>query len=518
MKKKLSLLLLALLLFAAASPAWAATPPAPVFGGVLKATINSDPASLDPMLEGAESEQIPASHIFETALVADREGNAQPGVTTYEVQDNGKIIILSVRDGVKFHDGSAVTVNDLKASAERWIANVRFAKTHVGDKLQSMEVKDGKLVFSFAGPAPLALTAMAAWDRGLYVLPASVCAKYPDTKIENADLIGTGPYRFKDHQADRFVLLEKFKEYAPFESAATGLAAPKRGYVDELYFYPVSDRTARITGVQTGEYDIGIGVPSNMLAEMNKDGNLRVEIKELGIMAAAVFNFKTGPCSDVNLRNAILACLDMNELMMAAQGDESLYYLNPSVMPKASRWWTDESLGKYNKMDLEKAKEYLAASSYEKGTPLVFITTKANDYFYKTALMIQQMVKPIGIEIDLQVYDNPTLQQYRNQPDKFDIFSAGLTAKVDPSLVAFMEEGWAGFYSSEKKSRYYDVLVTETDFETRRKAWEDMTKVIYEELPLITFGERTVGVVTRANVHNLFDTTEKYYWNTWIAQ
>lgn len=517
MKTKFALLCLFLLAAALAASA-APVSPQPEFGGVLKATINSDPASLDPMLEGSESEQIPAGHIFETALATDREGNVHPCVCTVEMKDDGSVIILSVRDGLKFHNGAAVTVEDVKASTDRWLANVKFAKSHVGSKLKSLEIVDGKLVFTFDKPAPLALTAIATWDRGLYVLPKSVCEKYPDAKIENADLIGTGPYKFKDHQPDRFVVLEKFKDYLPFESDAAGLAAPKRGYVDELRFYPVSDKTARITGVQTGEYDIGIGVPSNMLAEMGKNPKLRVEIKELGIMPVAVFNFKTGPCSDVNLRNAILACLDMDELMMAAQGDESLYYLNPSVMPKSSRWWTDESLGKYNRVDLAKAKQYLAASSWKKGTPLVFITTKANDYFYKTALMIQQMVKPIGLEIDLQVYDNPTLQQYRNQPDKFDIFSGGLTAKVDPSLIAFMEEGWAGFYSSEKKDHYYNILTTESDFDTRYKAWVEMTKVLYEELPVITFGERTVAVVARSNVRNLFDTTEKYYWNTWIEK
>ncbi len=517
MKTKLALLIMVLISLAASAALAGPSPSEPRFGGVLRATINSNPASLDPVLEGGENEQIPAGHIFETALTTGLEGSVYAGVCTYEVKNGGKTIELTLRDGVKFHDGSTVSIDDVKASADRWLANVNFAKSHVGKKLERLETVDNKLIFTFKEPAPLALTAISTWDRGLYIVPKSICEKYPNSKIENDDLVGTGPYAFKDYQVGRFVLLEKFKEYVPYESGGSGLAEAKQGYVDTLYFYPVSDKTARITGVQTGEYDVGIGVPSNMLETMRKDPKLNLEIKELGIMPVVVFNFKQGPCSDVNLRNAILSCLDMDELMMAAQGDESLYYLNPSVMQKSSRWWTDESLGKYDKVDLEKAREYLKASSYD-GKPLVFITTKANDYFYKTALVIQQMVKPIGVEIDLQVYDNPTLQQYRNQPDKFDMFSGGLTAKVDPTLIAFMAEGWAGFYSSEKKSHFYKILTTESDFETRYKAWVEMTKVLYEELPVITFGERNVAVVSRSGVHNLFDTTEKYYWNTWVSE
>lgn len=517
MKKKISLLVL-LLILSAAFAAFASTAPVqPRFGGILKATINSNPISFDPMLEGGSNELIPAAHIFETALATGPGGDIYACVCTYEEKNKGMILELTLRDGVKFHDGSVVTIEDVKASTDRWLASVNFSKSHVGSRLESLETAGNKLVFTFKNPAPLALTAIATWDQGLYIIPKKICEKYPDSKIENSDLIGTGPYVFKEYQVGRFVVLEKFRDYVPFDSGGTGLAKAKQGYVDTLYFYPVSDKTARITGVQTGEYDIGIGVPSNMLETMRKDPKLNLEIKELGIMPVVIFNFKQGPCTDVNLRNAILACLDMDELMMAAQGDESLYYLNPSVMPKSSRWWTEESLGKYNKVDLEKAREYLKASSYD-GKPLVFITTKANDYFYKTALVIQQMVKAIGIEIDLQVYDNPTLQQYRNQPDKYDMFSGGLTAKVDPTLIAFMAEGWAGFYSSEKKSHYYGILTSESDFDTRYKAWVEMSKVLYEELPVITFGERNVAVVSRSHVHDLFDTTEKYYWNTWVSE
>jgi peptide/nickel transport system substrate-binding protein len=81
-----------------------------------------------------------------------------------------------------------------------------------------------------------------------------------------------------------------------------------------------------------------------------------------------------------------------------------------------------------------------------------------------------------------------------------------------------MEEGWPGFYSSERKSRQMEIMTNETDFDTRYKAWVEMTKILYEELPVITFGERTNAVVSRAKVHGLFDTTQKYYWNTWVDE
>ena len=109
MKRKIALFVTVMALLILGAPA-AFAASEPVYGGVLKATLNANPSSLDPVMEGSEHEQIPASHIFETALVTDLKGDPFPGVCTYEVKDDGKVIALSVRDGVKFHDGSVVKI------------------------------------------------------------------------------------------------------------------------------------------------------------------------------------------------------------------------------------------------------------------------------------------------------------------------------------------------------------------------------------------------------------------------
>ena len=491
-----------------------ADPGDPVKGGTLKVTINSDATTLDAMMTSEESCQIPAWHIFEPALSADAGGNVWPGVCDYTFENN--VLTLTVRDGVTFHNGDAVTIQDVEASAKRWTENVSAAKKQIVSRLASMEVVDNSLVITLTEVAPLALQTIAAYDQGLAVIPASICEKYgADPISDEADLIGTGPYQFVEHRPDQYILLKRYEGYVASENTdANGMAAPKMAYCDEIYFYPVGDKTTRITGVQTGEYDVGIGVPFNMLTELKNDPNLTVVTSDLGIMASMIFNNAKGPCSDVNLRNAILACLDMDELMLAAQGDESLYRLNPCFMMTSSRWYVEESNGKYNAPDLEKAKEYLAASSYNNET-LVFITTSEYDYFYNTAILVEQMVEQIGIQVDVQVYDNSTLKEYRSNPDKFDIFSAGMSAKNDPTQIAFMDESWAGNWSNDKKDALLDIMSGTDDFDTRYDAWVQLQQLIYEEVPNVTFGERINPIVTHKSVHNLFETTQKYYWNTW---
>lgn len=487
----------------------------PQYGGSLKATINGDPTSLDAMMVNVEQEQIPATHIFETAIALDASGDPWPGVCDFTFEDN--VLTLTVREGVTFHNGDPCTIEDVKASLDRWAANVPNAEKQVISRTSSIEVEGDVLVLTFSQPAPMALTAIGAYDQGLYIMPKALCEQYGSDKFADADCIGTGPYRFVEHLPDRYVKLARYDGYQPTKNeGASGMAAPKMAYCDELLFYPVSDKMARITGVQTGEYDVGIGVPANMMATLSTDPNLVVETKDLGIFAGMVFNNQSGPYTDVNLRNAILACLNMDDLMMAAQGDASLYRLNPTVMTTSSRWYVDNDWGKYNKPDLEKAKEYLAASSYQ-GETLRFITTKDNDYFYKTAMVVAEAVKPAGIKIDVQVYDNATLKEYRGNPEKYDMFSSGLSDKNDPSEVVFLEPTWAGFWDSPEKDALVEQLASAVEYEERYAIWEQICQLIYEQVPNITFGERINPIVYQKNIHDLFDTKQKFYWNTWIG-
>lgn len=496
----------------------AANPGEPRLGGRLNATISSEPTSLDIMLSTNSSEpaQIPASHIFETILSADLEGKPHPMLCIYETSEDGLTLTLTMRENIKFHNGDTMDIDDIKATIDRWLRNSSFAKKAIGDKLDSIEYANGKnVIFKFKTPAPLALAALSAYDQGPYVMPKEILEAAVDENV--SEYIGTGPYKFVEWLQDRHIKLTRFEDYQPYESDASGMAGTKHAYVDELYIIPVKDKMTRITGVQTGDYDIGFGVPDNMYPQLSADPNLKCVVQDMGIFASMVFNYKLGATADVNFRKAVMKCLDMDDLMLAAQGSPDFYYLHPCWMAKSSAFWNDIGSGIYNKPDLEEAKKLLALTDY-KGETLTFITTKDNDYFYKTALLVCDMIRKIGINVDLQVYDNATLQQLRRDTTKYNFFSAGMGTKDDPTLIAFMGEGWPGEYSSERKSEIMAKMISEVNPQKRIELWKEASAIIYDELPIITFGERRVGTVTNKKVQNLFEGTRKYFWNVWVTE
>ena len=485
------------------------------FGGVLRTSQNTDPVSLDPHIESGESEQIPMAHIFETVISLDRQGNPFPCVTTFEF--DGTTLRLRVRDGLIFHNGDPVTIYDVDASLTRWLANVSFARNHFGNRIGSRAIEGDELVITFNRPAPLALTAAGRYAQGWYVMPRAIAEAFPTTRLPNEYLIGTGPYRFVRHMTGRYVLVERFDGYIRTNNVANGRAAPKMAYADQIFFFPVPDRTARIMGVQTNEFDVAIGVPANMIDELSRDPNLEIEIENLGIMASMLFNSHQGPATCIYLRRAILLTLDMYELMLAAQGHSSLFFLHPSIMDINSRWWNDIGLERYETRDLDRARAYLARSTYN-GEVLRFITTTDFDYFFRTAMVVAENARAIGINIDVQVFDNPTLRQFRSDPTRFEMFSGGLGPYVDPALVPYLDPSWPTRWNSPRKEEAVTRLNAVTDFETRLAIWKEISEIMHDELPVITFGERRNPVVFRNNVYNLFTAIEKTYWNTFIIQ
>lgn len=485
-------------------------------GGILRVTTNEDPGSLDLHVEAGETALIPGVHIFETVLTTDGEGRPVEMLADYEVQDNGKKIVLKLRKDVKFHNGDIMDSGDVVASLNRWLKYASFAKKTIGNYLTKLEATDEHtVVLELSESSPLALTALSYYDQGPYVMPKEIIDAAGDDKIK--EYIGTGPYKFVEWQPDRHIKVARFEEYSLLSSEPSGFSGKKNAWVDEIRFIPVKDKMTKITGVQAGDYDISLGVPSNMYESLASDPSLKLLMAKRGIMPCMIFNMKEGIMTNQKLRQAVLYSLNMEDIMLGAEGDPRFYELHPNWMPSGTAWWNNVGGDIYNHPDLEKAKQLVKESGYN-GEKIIWITTKSFDYFYKTAFVASEQMKAIGLNVELQVVDNATLGELRNQPSKYNIFSGGLTEKPDPTLIAFMGDGWAGWYDTDKKHEVLGKMLTEPDMEKRYKLWEEMMGVLYDEVPSITFGERLVGVVMNKKVQNFWTGTKPYYWNVWLSE
>ncbi len=480
----------------------------PVYGGTLNVTGGSV-TYLDPQFESADEPM--SRHIFETVLSLDGDYNVHPGVCNYEVSDDSLTITLTVRDGVTFHNGDPVTAEDVAASLKRWSSNISTGITCIGNYLDSIEVVDDACVLHFKQVASAALSGMAYEYMGAFVLPASVCEKYPDSGItDDADLIGTGPYKFVEWVRDSHVTVERYEDYVPTENDCDGPAAPKKAYVDQIVFNFATDTDAEINGVLAGTYDLAENVNYPIYLSQQGNPDLNFYLIEDGVHPAMVMDKSEGWTANETFRQAVLAAIDCDAVMMASFGTEELYTLDGS-------WYYGMSSDLYNQADTEKAKQLLEESGYD-GSELIYLTQESG-YYYTTAYMTTEQLKAIGINVTLQVVDQAELYSLRNDPANFDFFAVGFTMKADPTLIAFLGDGWPGLWVSEKKDELMQSMAATLDPDEKRSLWQEMTDLIYTEVPVVNFGSKINCTVTTARTQNAtYEGALPYYWNIWLSE
>ena len=329
---------------------------APRVGGVLKVATIGEPPTLDmPMSTATISYEI-MWHANETLFTYDAGFNPIPMLAeTHTITDGGRRHTITLRKGVKFHNGKEMTSADVVPSLKRWGQVASLGKS-LWANVESLETKDAYTVV-------LALKQPSA--SLLFGLAEPHGAIYPKESIEAAgdgplkDYIGTGPYRFVEHQPDRHIKMVRFKDYVARNEPANGFGGKKVAYVDEILFIPVPDTAVRLAGVETGEYHHGMFVKQDSYDRIKSLPQLDPRIVKPRGWAVAVLNHKAGVMTDKKMRQAFQAALDMEPIMIGGFGSKTFYRLDPGLFFPEQPWHSTVGAKLYNQHDPDKAKRFL---------------------------------------------------------------------------------------------------------------------------------------------------------------
>lgn len=368
----------------------------------LKVALSAQPNTFDPLMNTAVVAGYVSGNIFETLLTLDSKGKPVPMLAeSVESSEDGKTHTFKLRQNVKFHNGEEMTADDVVASMNRWAEKNKKAKDQFGEIM--FEAEDDYTVTMV-----IKEYALDIWDllagRSQYaaIMPKEVVEA--EEAVGVTEYIGTGPYKFVEHKTDQYVHLEKFDEYVMSDEPADGLAGKKEATIDDIYFYFVTDPSTRTAGIQTGEYDIIDNVPYENYEQLNSDSALNTYVSLTGDLMFW-YNKRNGLLSDPKMRQAVNTVIDNEEIMEAAFNIEDLYNLDPGYMSAdIENWASDAGFEAYNQGDVEKAKQLLEEAGYN-GDPITVITSRDYQYYYDSAVVLQEQLKEIGIEVNLENYD-----------------------------------------------------------------------------------------------------------------
>lgn len=455
---------------------------------------NAQPPTLDPLMTTSTATRDISRNFFEPLITLDADNQVQPVLAkSFDFSDNGTLVSFTLRQNVKFHDGSTMEASDVVASLKAWIAKASVGQLFFSDAKVSSPSKD-TVEIKLAKPLFIALTLLADQGQLPAIQPKEVLEAAGGDPVK--EFIGTGPYSMERWNTDQYVQMKRFDDYVSPPGTPSGTSGEKHAGFDNIFFYFVNDPSTRMSGLQTGEYDAANALPPDNIDMLEGDENISVTTGDNGFNAA-VFNKKTGVMKDPNMRRAVLAATNIDDIQKAAFSQEKLYDTNGALMPKTSEWYSTKGLENYNHPDKNKVAELLTKANYD-GEEVRILTSREYEEHYNNAVVMNQELNEVGINARLMVTDWATVLQNRTDDTSYEIFITGFSPTSTPLTQVFFDPVWPGWTDSPEIEGAFDQIVNAPSADKAVSAKDDLQKAFYDYLPVLKFGARTTTTGIRS--------------------
>ena len=463
----------------------------PQYGGYVTYSWYELSPTFDPYGQASWTTYMWANNNFESCLVRGEDGEIYPLVCEYELSEDMLELKLWVREGVKFSDGTDVTLDDVVASLQRAAQFTPRVKTVLWDLVESYDITDNVLTFKFSqynvGTVDVFCNPRASYG---HIMPKAVCEKYGGNLIDDPnDCIGTGPYKLVPEESQAGVRYEfaRNEHYVPCEASAdgNGLASPRRQYLDGLVCIVNNDSSSQLMSLMNGELDSLALTDDKAFATMEPMGFTEHTYSTDGAYYMFFNCAENRVVADVNLRRAIAAVLNYDDLQYACRGELYEASITSPVNCGAS-YETDVFASKeWNSRrdsNIDVAKKYLAQSNYN-GESIIMITDNS-----AAAAIFLEDLQEIGIKCDRQRLDNQTMIAYANDGSlDWDII-----IRSNPYSVNYPTEMNNTFYNNWHNEKALELL---TQLETMPvesaesiATWKELADLMAEEVPFVIFG------------------------------
>lgn len=367
----------------------------PQSGGTVRYGLQAVVESLDPAGAAVSGNLIMRS-IYGVLFSYDGERNLVPDMAeSIESEDDGLTWTLTLASGHVFTDGTPFDAAAVKAHFERLAAEGSRSRSAADMRqIAQLDVVD---------EVTLKITLRQAWTGFPNVLvgafpggpamipsPAAV-AKYGDALATNP--VGAGPFTLESFQPGGDAVLVKNPDYA-------GTPA----YLDRIEFITATDTQSRIAAGIAGDLDIA-RTQSAVDLDAAVDGGLLGLTQPDSAYYNMLFNLSKPPFDDLRFRQAVAYAIDLEGLNQAVFGGK--HTPMTGFMPASSPYFAETDFPGF---DPEKAKELVEEYTSDTGQPAQFdFTTTSPPEFQQQAAVLQQMLSDVGIEMKINVSDQPTM-------------------------------------------------------------------------------------------------------------
>ncbi len=419
-----------------------------------------EPPNLDPTGGAAAAiDEVTYSNVFEGLTRFASDGSVVPGLAeSWEISDDGKVYTFKLREGVKFHDGSDFTAEDVKFSLDRINAeeSTNAQKALYAD-IESVEVVDPSTVKVTLSKPNGSILFNLAWGDAVIVAPETAAANATNP-------VGTGAFKFDDWVEGDHIDLVKNPDY---------WGEPAK--LEKVTFKFISDPNAAFAAVMAGDVDSFMPFPApENLAQFEADPRFDVVVGSTEGETILSTNNKQPPFDNPKVREALAHAIDRSAIIDGAM----FGYGTPIGTHFAPHNPAYVDLTAQSNYDPEMAKKLLAEAGFADG----FTTTlklPPPSYARRGGEIIAAQLRDVGIETEIS---NLEWAQWLEQVFKGKDFGLTIVSHTEPMDIGiYARPDYYFQYDSPEFQKIMEDLNNTTDPAKRTELLQAAQKKIADD-------------------------------------
>lgn len=442
-------------------------------GGTLRMGMQSDPGTLDPQLQSLTATWHVVEHIYSRLTTVNPDLSVSLELAeSVDISDDGLVYTFKLHPA-NFHNGRAVVADDVVFSYQRLVAP-ETASPSAADlaSMKTVEAVDDSTVKVTLSQPDASFLAMIS-NQSCIIIPKEVVE-------ENGDIsqvaIGSGPFKFVEYVPNTHVKLVRNDDY--FEKGVP--------YLDGLDLMIASEDNSRAAALVSGTVDFIEYVPSEQIPILETDNSIQMAGNSIQQIRMIGFNLTRAPFTDLKVRQAIAKAVDRGPIIDAALSG----FGTPTEQIFAPDFWASLGPRDIPAPDIEGAKALLAEAGFPEGFKTSITGWAEYGFLKNTAVVVQEQLKQIGIDAELNLLDTGSMGQTVYVDKDFDLTVTGDSGFVDPNGLVygnFKSDEGGNFvqYSNADVDKLIDEGIASTDQATRTEIYQQIAEILLTDLPWV---------------------------------
>ncbi len=402
-------------------------------GGVLRVAAPTNPSTLDPMTGRSGADHVQLYTVYDTLVEWDYETlKPLPGLAKSWSTPDPNTLVLTLQEGVSFHDGAPFNAEAVKFNLNRALSDVRSNIKADLASVASVEATGPAQVTLHLKHPDSALPLILSDRAGMMVSPkaaAELGAGFDRSPV------GTGPWKFVSWADGNNMVVTRNDHYWK----------PGLPHLNGIEFRFIPDTNTGLRSVVAGGNDLAYGLSGRQLPVARRVPDLVASTGPSLAEEIFYFNMSRPPLNDVRVRQAINLAIDrspFNQVTQLGAGEVAM-----TALPK-EHWAHDASLNDAYPHDPVKARKLLAEAGHGDGLTLKLLSWSDQDSQQRQEILAAQL-REVGIRLQTQIGTIPQTAEWFYGPDKRgDLFLSAWSGRPDPSLTLALLFGKASYYNA----------------------------------------------------------------------